>query len=293
MPADGPVCGPCQNQDRANPSASQIVAFAWPFIGGRNWDVTYVARSAASSHLEPAQSAEGGPALVLLGIQRLIRLRQTESRWPAVTVNVGTFREIEVLRPRIYSPMYKFGTQLAFGILSLELMAFCPAASAGGLAGRSTEGPASGAAYSPTQVGVLNSGMPTAINTYAPINVANTIDNTSNTAINNSVSVQNPVTVSNNIDDTKNIDVQTNIDNTKSIDASSNISVNDSINGANVSFGGNGASINWPQSNALYVIDGVSNFDASVSANANSNFNPNSISNTMAVDAFIQAQQDN
>jgi hypothetical protein len=84
--------------------------------------------------------------------------------------------------------------------------------------------------------------------------------------------------------------VQTNIDNSKTIDASNNINVTDTVNGSNVSYGGNGASINWPQANVLGVIDGVASFNQSISANSG----PNVTAITDALDsASFLAQQGN
>jgi hypothetical protein len=76
-----------------------------------------------------------------------------------------------------------------------------------------------------------------------------------------------PVTTSPNA-----INVQANIDNSRTIDASSNINVTDTVNGSNVSYGGNGASINWPQTNVLGVIDGMAAFNAGISANNGPNW---------------------
>jgi hypothetical protein len=86
------------------------------------------------------------------------------------------------------------------------------------------------------------------------------------------------------------LNVQTNIDNSKTIDASNNINVTDTVNGSNVSYGGNGASINWPQTNVLGVIDGVASFNQSISANSG----PNVTAITDALDsASFLAQQGN
>jgi hypothetical protein len=92
-----------------------------------------------------------------------------------------------------------------------------------------------------------------------------------------------PVTTSSNT-----LNVQTNIDNTKTIDASSNINVTDTVNGSNVAYGGNGASLNWPQTNVLGVIDGVANFNASISAN--NGLNVTAVTDALDTASFLSAQ---
>lgn len=93
-----------------------------------------------------------------------------------------------------------------------------------------------------------------------------------------------PVTISPNA-----INVQTNVDNTRTIDASSNINVTDTVNGSNVSYGGNGASINWPQANALAVIDGVASFNAGISANNGPNWT--AVSDALQTATFLNQQE--
>jgi hypothetical protein len=85
------------------------------------------------------------------------------------------------------------------------------------------------------------------------------------------------------------IAVQTNIDNSRTIDASSNINVTDTVNGSNVSYGGNGASINWPQANALAVIDGVASFDAGISANNGPNWT--AVNDALQTATFLNQQE--
>ncbi len=95
-----------------------------------------------------------------------------------------------------------------------------------------------------------------------------------------------PVTTSPNT-----IAVQTNIDNSRTIDASSNINVTDIVNGSNVSYGGNGASINWPQGNALAVIDGMATFNAGISANSGPNWT--AVTDALETATFMSQQQQN
>ena len=80
-------------------------------------------------------------------------------------------------------------------------------------------------------------------NGYAPAGVGNLVDNSAMTfapGAGGSANLSGTMTGS--------INVQTNIDNSKSIDSSSNISVTETINGANIGYGLDGA-------NVLNVID--------------------------------------
>jgi hypothetical protein len=85
------------------------------------------------------------------------------------------------------------------------------------------------------------------------------------------------------------INVQTNIDNSRTIDASSNIVVNDTVNGSNVTYGGNGASLSWPQENALGVINGMAQFNAGVSANSGPNLT--AVTDALETATFLSQQQ--
>lgn len=87
------------------------------------------------------------------------------------------------------------------------------------------------------------------------------------------------------------INVQTNIDAQRTIDASNTINVTDTVNGSNVSYGANGASINWPDANALAVIDGMANFNAGVSANNGPNLT--AVTDALETANFLSQQQQN
>ena len=104
------------------------------------------------------------------------------------------------------------------------------------------------------------------------------------TGLNVMVPATAPVTTSPN-----GINVQTNIDNTRTIDASNTINVTDTVNDSSVAYGGNGASINWPQSNALAVIDGMANFNATVSANNGPDWM--ALADTLKIATFLSDQQ--
>ena len=95
-----------------------------------------------------------------------------------------------------------------------------------------------------------------------------------------------PVTASPNA-----INVQANIDNSRAIDASSNINVTDTVNGSNVAYGGNGASVDWPQGNALAVIDGVAQFNSGISANNGPNWT--AVTDALETANFLSQQQNN
>lgn len=85
------------------------------------------------------------------------------------------------------------------------------------------------------------------------------------------------------------INVQTNIDAQRTVDASNTINVTDTVNGSNVSYGANGASINWPDANALAVIDGMADFNAGASANNGPNLT--AVTDALETANFLSQQQ--
>ena len=162
-------------------------------------------------------------------------------------------------------------------VLAAGLASATDAAFAGTVAGRSgTAG----------QVGAVNTGLgsaaPQNLNVYGA--AGNGLQSATDNAINLAVDNVAPVSASAN-----NVNVQTNIDNSKTIDASSNINVTDTVNGANVAYGGTGVSVYGFQSNALGVIDGVANFNAGISANNGPNFT--AVTDALDSATFMQSQQ--
>jgi hypothetical protein len=147
--------------------------------------------------------------------------------------------------------MRKFGILPGLALFAMSLAAFSSAATAGSLAGRSssTPGMTSG-------VGTIGGGasVPTA-----------GLYSQSSTIANNPVYQTSYIAAPSS--------GPNNIDNSHYIDASNNISVNNSVNGNSVNYGGNGASLNWPQSTALDVINGFAGFNANIIANDNATAN--------------------
>jgi hypothetical protein len=161
-------------------------------------------------------------------------------------------------------------------VLAAGLASATDAAFAGTVAGR---------AGTAGQVGTVNTGLgsaaPQNLNVYG---AGNGLQSATDNAINLAVGSVAPVSASAN-----NVNVQTNIDNSKTIDASSNINVTDTVNGANVAYGGTGVSVYGFQSNALGVIDGVANFNTGVSANNGPNFT--AVTDALDSATFMQSQQ--
>ena len=162
-------------------------------------------------------------------------------------------------------------------VLAASLASATDAAFAGTVAGRSGTG---------GQVGAVNTGLgstaPQNLNVYGA--AGGGLQSATDNAINLAVGNVAPVSTSAN-----NVNVQTNIDNSKTIDASSNINVTDTVNGANVAYGGTGVSVYGFQSNALGVIDGVANFNAGISANNGPNFT--AVTDALDSATFLQSQQ--
>ena len=85
------------------------------------------------------------------------------------------------------------------------------------------------------------------------------------------------------------VNVQTNIDNSKTIDASTNLNVTETVNGANVAYGGTGVSVYGFQSNALGVINTMANENAGATANNGPNFT--AVTDALEQATFLQNQQ--
>jgi hypothetical protein len=123
-------------------------------------------------------------------------------------------------------------------------------------------------------------------NVYGTAGLANGLESATDNAVNITPTTLTPPNASPN-----SISLQSNIDSSRYINSSSNVTVNDTVNGSNVSYGGNGASLNWPQSNALNVIDGMASYNSGVSANSGPNMT--AVNDALDVASFLQSQQDN
>jgi hypothetical protein len=148
--------------------------------------------------------------------------------------------------------MCKFKTLSAVRLIAIAFSAL-PLMATAASAGHSVQTPQ-------TYYGVTasaNFAAPQSANIYAPAGAGNMIGNSSA----NLASGSSDVNLSGL---TGGVNVQTNIDNSKSIDSSSNISVNETINGASVAYGLDGA-------NVLNVIDQTNSAGANAQAATRAN----------------------
>lgn len=180
---------------------------------------------------------------------------------------------------------FRFGTGLLW--LALGLLGLSPAQAGGSLAGRST--PAGQLSPVTTGIGSMPAGsaVPSQnFSVYATAGLADGMQSATDNAVNLTASAWSLPNSSPN-----SITLQTNIDSTRYIDSATNVSVTDTVNGANVTYGGNGASITMPQSDALNVIDGVASYNDSISANSGPNIT--AVNDALDQANFLTSQQNN